>query len=34
MSGLSEQETPELIQYLKERRIYINDAVAGGEGEV
>ena len=28
---MSRIEEPELIQYLKERRLYINDAVGGEE---
>ncbi len=31
VSSLSEKETPELIQYLKERRLYVNEPVAVSE---
>ena len=34
MSGISEQETPELVQYLKERRLYVNDIVENREEEI
>lgn len=33
VSGITEQDTPELVQYLKERRLYVNDQVEG-EDEV
>ena len=31
VSGLREDKTPELIQYLKERRLYVNDPVQVSE---
>ena len=33
MLGISEKQYPELVQYLKERRLYVNEAV-NAEGEV
>ena len=33
MLGIREQQYPELVQYLKERRLYINEPV-NAEGEV
>ena len=33
MLGIQEQQYPELVQYLKERRLYINEPV-NAEGEV
>lgn len=34
VSGIDKDKYPELIQYLKERRLYINEPVTEGEGEV
>ena len=34
MSGISEKETPELVRYLKERRLYVNDIVENREEEI
>ena len=34
MSGITEQEVPELVGYLKERRLYVNDIVENREEEV
>lgn len=31
VSGISEGETPELVTYLKERRLYVNEPVVGSE---
>ena len=33
MLGISEKQYPELVQYLKERRLYVNEVV-NAEGEV
>ena len=33
MLGIQEQQYPELVRYLKERRLYVNDPVYA-EGEV
>ena len=34
VSGITEQELPELVQYLKERRLYVNDIVENREEEI
>lgn len=34
VSGITELETPELVRYLKERRLYVNDVVENREEEI